>query len=827
MYITHMWVQNRKQMEFHNKTKRRNDDDLDDVNEFLQGAIPNDVDSLQKQLTLSKTLVQQMVNDIGDMKVRLEQAQKYGGSGLESDEEANGNNDDDDDKETQKERMLAKKKSKHDRFFSTFNILSKEQDNADLLIQQIGQFDAVTSFAENEKTYKLVMDSLRLKLRAGQTQCSTLTELVEEIISEMNDNDDGLDGGQDGDDEFDDDEDDHRGGFSKKKVVISNSKKRKSSNWFESIPIGVYQTNACNSQSFFFFFFFAIININFHYFCFVLFCLFKVAETVDEVIDELKGAEAYVHPDQKRVELLQLKCKELQNSMPYVSTQQLAVLGTLPKFIKSELSKFDRRKKLEKMTQERDKTLKVAGDRDVLQEKLEREQKREEEETAQRDESFYSTLDSVVTVSDRVHEQANYVTSHLIDLLDGVSVFDEQQKQLQTNILSELKQTMNVINESMEEIVDQFRSAREYVHPTQESLIVAVMQNVEKSIENERLQRELQLTKGELDAAQEELRAKPGKTGDPLTTTTTSATATATATATAAQTSTSKPLAPSSAAKALGHDEKKTNRRSDPSWGADSMDLEFLKFAEAELLNNKDQTSGIDDGNDTKEATEFLPKLDEKLGQVKERTAYIHSLLTESGLLEGSRNVLYNDMKELCTNIENEVSYVTEVVNEMKEAILQGRDMIGPDTRYVAKLEKRYRQMKGLYKLKYAEVEHMKDNLHFKDQQIETCRAQIEELELRVQQVMTSAVANPDLRLEAINTLNVKTQTYGRVMKFIDEAVHKTRGLCDNITAYMDKDIPQILRDQLNHESRQQMRELGKLIHENCDVRFLFFFFLN
>ncbi|ETO00990.1 hypothetical protein RFI_36450 [Reticulomyxa filosa] len=126
MYITHMWVQNQKQMDFHNKTKRRNDD----VNEFLQGAIPNDVDSLQKQLTLGKTLVQQMVNDIGDMKFQLEQAQKYGGSGLESDEEANDNND----KEMQKEHMLAKKNSKHDRFFSTFNILSKDQDNANLLI---------------------------------------------------------------------------------------------------------------------------------------------------------------------------------------------------------------------------------------------------------------------------------------------------------------------------------------------------------------------------------------------------------------------------------------------------------------------------------------------------------------------------------------------------------------------------------------------------------------------------------------------------------------------------------------------------------------------
>ncbi|ETO29885.1 hypothetical protein RFI_07235 [Reticulomyxa filosa] len=47
-------------------------------------------------------------------------------------------------------------------------------------------------------------------------------------------------------------------------------------------------------------------------------------QNVDESIDELKDAEAYVHPDQKRVELLHLEYKELKNNMLYVSMQQLA-----------------------------------------------------------------------------------------------------------------------------------------------------------------------------------------------------------------------------------------------------------------------------------------------------------------------------------------------------------------------------------------------------------------------------------------------------------------------------------------------------------------------
>jgi len=107
--------------------------------------------------------------------------------------------------ENDKERVLAKKKTKHDRFFSTFNILNKDiEDNAPILVQQMGQFDTLVSYAENEKTYQLVIDSLRLKLKAGQTQCSTLTELVEEMMTEMNTNDE-----EDKDEDYEEDEEEN------------------------------------------------------------------------------------------------------------------------------------------------------------------------------------------------------------------------------------------------------------------------------------------------------------------------------------------------------------------------------------------------------------------------------------------------------------------------------------------------------------------------------------------------------------------------------------------------------------------------------------------
>ncbi|ETO09336.1 hypothetical protein RFI_28053, partial [Reticulomyxa filosa] len=750
------------------RSREQRDEEYDELDEFLRTAVPEDPYSLRKQLLLGKDLIEQMRSDINDLKLRLQQAEMYG----RNENEANESDDDkeagDGNTEAERERVLAKKKSKHDRFFSTFNILKKEmEDNADLFIQQMGQFDALVTYTENEKTYKLIMDSLRLKLKAGQMQCNTLTDLVEEMMTEMHDNDEFNNDEQDLDlDLSDNDEsnvrrDKNKGGGHKSNNVKAGN--------------ALYQFRLESIKQML-----EMAKVEYT----------KVAEIVDEVIDELKGAEAYVHPDQKRVEILQLRYKELQNTMPYITTKKLAVLGTLPKFIKKELSKFDRREKEERLTQKQENNTNTPS---ALQEKLEKEKKREEQLDLQRVQSFHSTLDGVLTFTDQMREKTNYITSSLVDVLDAIVISDDGQKQLQNNVLNELKKAMKAIEETMDEMTDEFQSAREYVHPTQESLVLAVMQNVQLSIENERLTRELELAKGELEAAQEELKAKPGKVDPTLQT----------------KQSTGKTS------------EEKTTKRREHSWGFGSVDAELLKFVTAEAKNGtNDDVGGADVNqvdNDTKEATEFLPKLDEKLTQIRERSAFIHNLLSDSGILDGTGSTLYSDMKDLSNNIDNEVSNVIDVINEMKEAILQARDMIGPDARYVAKLEKRYRQIKGLYKLKYAEVENMKDNLHHKDNQLEHCQTQIEELELRAQQVMTSATTSAAVRLEAVEALGVKTQTYSRVMVFMEDAIHKTRSLCDNINAYVDKDIPQVVKEQLNGESRQQMKEISAHIHENCD----------
>jgi len=191
---------NNTQKDKPNNTNKKSQDDenFDELDEFLQTPIPEDATSLRQQLKIGKNIIEQMRNDMDDLKLRLEQARTYDPAD-EGDDDSGDENKNEEDLEAEKERVLAKKKSKHDRFFSTFNLLSKDiEDNADLMVQQIGQFDTLVSYAENEKTYKLVMDSLRLKLRAGQAHCSTLTELVEEMINETH--------GEDGFEEEEDEE---------------------------------------------------------------------------------------------------------------------------------------------------------------------------------------------------------------------------------------------------------------------------------------------------------------------------------------------------------------------------------------------------------------------------------------------------------------------------------------------------------------------------------------------------------------------------------------------------------------------------------------------
>ena len=75
------------------------------------------------------------------------------------------------------------------------------------------------------------------------------------------------------------------------------------------------------------------------------------------------------------------------------------------------------------------------------------------------------------------------------------------------------------------------------------------------------------------------------------------------------------------------------------------------------------------------------------------------------------------------------------------------------DASYITKLEKRYKQIYGLFYTKSSEVENLKDELHKQRKQVEKDGDYIRELQLRIKNLMASATQNIELRMKSIKEL--------------------------------------------------------------------------
>src|SRR5690606_8991188 len=106
----------------------------------------------KNELLTAKDIIETLKNDIEDLQLRLRQVEDFDPNEnlMETNVLDDLENDEDNNKEVneedERERVLSKKKSKHERFFSTYNVLAKLSQNntgSDVLVQQLGQYDAI------------------------------------------------------------------------------------------------------------------------------------------------------------------------------------------------------------------------------------------------------------------------------------------------------------------------------------------------------------------------------------------------------------------------------------------------------------------------------------------------------------------------------------------------------------------------------------------------------------------------------------------------------------------------------------------------------------
>lgn len=206
------------------------------------------------------------------------------------------NNDNDDDQnvddlydERAADFALNKKKSDHEKFFSTYNILAKQVNTPEQLIESMGSFEALIYLSDNAVTFSKIVLNLQMKLKTAKDGFNMVRDALDGIGVDINiDDEEDI---MDKDGSLSDDEEQDL----EKKLFISNAKEilRESK---------------------------------------------KIVDTIDSTIDELNGAKELIHPDHKKIFSLQSRIKELQVALPLHKIKKLAILNELPRFIKQELS---------------------------------------------------------------------------------------------------------------------------------------------------------------------------------------------------------------------------------------------------------------------------------------------------------------------------------------------------------------------------------------------------------------------------------------------------------------------------------------------------------
>ena len=488
-------------------------------------------------------------------------------------------------------------------------------------------------------------------------------------------------------------------------------------------------------------------------------------ETLNKILSELRGASEYIHPDHKKVELLRHKMKELGLTMPYMEAEQLAILNSLPSFLKQELNKLKQRPNRIR-TKDQEKIM------DLQEEK-------------QRQMNFDNSLSRVELLSIQIKEKTDIIKTSLRSNLEK----SQTDPKAFAQYLQQIDIACDQISEYTLTLDDEFHYAREYIHPSQAALITIINQYNNLRIECEQQQRILEIKQGEINAYQEIQNQRP------------------------------KRIIASSNPPPPGFERTPHNQQTrDESFQFDDIEKDFMKFATQNLDQPQQQQQQQhhhqqqhqeqkQQSMEEEEINQIVPKMVNILSKFKDKTQTIQRKLSyNNNNYGGGGGVVDNDLNEML-----------HLVDDMNNNLIQAKQIIGPDAKYISRLENRYVQIMGLYQMKYAEVEHKSDLLFQSDQYINDLKEDISDLDYRLGAVMSSAVSNVETRMKAFNEMGIKIQTFQKVMKLIEDTYTNIQQACQDIQESVEKDLYEIIGESFDEKQHQDTHGmLGNVAHA-CD----------
>ena len=199
--------------------------------------------------------------------------------------------------------------------------------------------------------------------------------------------------------------------------------------------------------------------------------------------------------------------------------------------------------------------------------------------------------------------------------------------------------------------------------------------------------------------------------------------------------------------------------------------------------NGNDNDNDDDDVyNEIEKTQDFVQTVAKQLRELSDKSLNIHNSLKQP--LDDNDEYDNKELKNKTSLSFDEIRLMDNNLNNFRDILadLSARLMnddysvlkLTPTNEYILNLEKRYLNLKKLYRLKFTELEKAKDNVIYNESLLETKNEEIDELESRLIRIMTSASSSAETRLEAINTMGYKSQTYRTVMDLIDDNLRTT-----------------------------------------------------
>eukprot|EP00484_Ammonia_sp_Unknown_P002018 CAMPEP_0197021880 /NCGR_PEP_ID=MMETSP1384-20130603/2765_1 /TAXON_ID=29189 /ORGANISM="Ammonia sp." /LENGTH=1116 /DNA_ID=CAMNT_0042449799 /DNA_START=30 /DNA_END=3380 /DNA_ORIENTATION=- len=747
-----------------------------DLDQFVSQPIPEDPDKLRLSLIFSKDLITTLQQDIADLHHRLHIADsEYDATqevedaeddakagvhvmnatltkmdGLENvddgneemgdvnlyDDRSTGNNnhlyemskgDEDYDDDDQADIALNKKQTDHERFFSTYNILSKQINTQDTLVESMGTFEALITLTDNAITFNEVVANLKMRLKTAKDSFDSIRDALDNIRDDIKlDEEPDI---MDKDGSLSDEEEENL----EKNLFISNAKE-------------VLRESA------------------------------KVANTIDATIDELNGAKHLIHPDQKKIFALHSRVKELEVALPLHKIKKLAILNELPRFIKQELSDAKIQKQAEEARElqrlresrrghkkKRTKTLVedeiVDHDMDDIKfhhdDEHDREKKEELDEAKkeeQRIDNFGSTMDAVASCIETLQTRLTNIHEALDTMNTDMESLDDDGVQLLKPGIESVREDMKTCEDRAHDIVTYFTKAKEYVHPTQNVLITAVNQFIEQRVQNDALQKQLDILKGELCAKDEQIAALKQEKLD---------------------------------AQKHAHAHKQFD---DEAVDDAQQTHEFVLSITKQLRDLQEQSDGL------------FAMLKQPAGDDEMYTENKESAKNDTA--KNKTSLTYDEIKQMdtgLTSLREQLDDLTETLVSDDYSVLK----LTPPNEYMLRLESRYLHLKKLYRLKFKELEKAKDAVIYNETLLQQRNDEVEELETRLVRIMTSASTAAETRMEAINSMGQRSQTYRTVMDLIEENVRSTQSALREVVKIVKMNVGQNRVDPTDSKNLQ------------------------